>query len=605
MALAPSSELKLARRSLEEIREVEFLSDWKWQNQQKMWRLDLRLAPKIRASEFVPLVSNWCVLVSEVYPAGDINFFPSAQNSLTATFQHQNYNGDSIREWRTGKLCLDTPVRSLGRVYDNDEPFAAGARLRWHVERALQWLVLASRDDLAEIGDPFELPYVPYNSGITVAFGETGESIYRWENHHLKAGKVLFYKLRRNPEILVVKNFKNFKGETLISNNWGNFIKTRKKDLKEGLWVTIPSLPILPPWQTPITWGELRAALLNQRIDLDDFMRQLYKQKFLKGGEILLFGFPIPKTVGGQPDRYHWQPLKVPVLHPANQPVPGFRPNVMRAGQYNFDKYFNDNSSLFWLRSENWAYDQITSRGKMNNEITSKNIILIGAGAIGSVVGELLVRGGCNRLTIIDGDLLRAGNLVRHDLTLENVGQSKAESLSIHLNKLSPFAEIKFINAGFPDFDGRTIAELESSEIIIDCTGEDEVISELGRYDWDTEKKFCSISLGGLAKRLFVFVSGGKSFPAEDFQKSINPWLTIEKSESLNFNDFPREGIGCWHPVFPARADDIWLLAATAVKILEQALCKKIVTPEMLVFKQADENEFFAGIKQDYLYKQA
>lgn len=411
--------------------------------------------------------------------------------------------------------------------------------------------------------------------------------------------------MRRNPEILAVKNFKNFKNEVLVSNRWGKFVRKHNKDMKEGLWVTIPSLLILSPWQTPTTWGELRAACRNQRIDLEDFMRQLFKQKFLKGGEILLFGFPIPKTVGGEPDRYHWQPLKLPVLHPANQPVPGFRPNVVRAWQHNSDKYFNDNSPVGWLRSENWAYDQITSRGKMNDEITSKNISLIGAGAIGSVVGELLVRGGCNYLTIIDGDLLRTGNLVRHGLTLENVGQSKAESLAVHLNKISPVAETNFINAGFPDFDERTVSALENSEIIIDCTGDDEVISELGRYNWDAEKRFCSISLGGLAKRLFVFVSAGKTFAAAAFQEAIKPWLTLEKSESVNFNDFPREGIGCWHPVFPARADDIWLLAATSVKVLEQELSKRIVAPEMLVFKQSDENGFFAGIKQDYLYQQA
>jgi molybdopterin/thiamine biosynthesis adenylyltransferase len=601
-----NSELKLARRSLEDIREVQILSDWKWQEQQKMWRLDLRLAPKLGDSDFVPSISDWCVLVSDVYPSGDIDFFPSAKNSLIATFQHQNYNGDSVQEWRAGKLCLDTPVSSLGRGYDNEEPFDAGARLRWHVDRALQWLVLASYDELAKIGDPFELPYIPFtnNTGITVAFRESEESMIRWQEHQLKAGRVSFYRLRRNPEVLVVKNFKNFKNEVLVSNQWGKFVNEHKKDVKEGLWITIPSFPILPPWQIPMNWGELREACHNQRIDLEDVIWQLYKQKLLKGGELLLFGFPIPEAVGGEFNRYHWQPLRLPILHPSHLPVPGFRPDVMRAWKYNSGKYFKDNSPLVWLRSENWAYDQITSRGKMDNEIASKRISLIGAGAIGSVVGELLVRGGCNYLTIIDGDLLRSGNLVRHNLTLENVGQSKAESLTTYLNKLSPFAEANFINASFPDFDERTITALENSEIIIACTGDEEVISDLGRYDWNTDKWFCSISLGGLAKRLFVFVSEGKLFATGAFQESIKPWLTLEKSESIDFNDFPREGIGCWHPVFPARADDIWLLAATGVKVLERAFSKRISAPEMLVFKQSEENGFFAGIKQDYLYKQ-
>ncbi|MBL0240398.1 MAG: hypothetical protein IPQ00_07480 [Chloracidobacterium sp.] len=34
----------------------------------------------------------------------------------------------------------------------------------------------------------------------------------------------------------------------------------------------------------------------------------------------------------------------------------------------------------------------------------------------------------------------------------------------------------------------------------------------------------------------------------------------------------PREGVGCWHPVFPARADDIWMWGSIAIKVLLQSL---------------------------------
>ena len=47
----------------------------------------------------------------------------------------------------------------------------------------------------------------------------------------------------------------------------------------------------------------------------------------------------------------------------------------------------------------------------------------------------------------------------------------------------------------------------------------------------------------------------------------------VEKDFAENKNETaPREGIGCWHPVFPARSDDVWLLAATGFKIMTRTL---------------------------------
>lgn len=31
----------------------------------------------------------------------------------------------------------------------------------------------------------------------------------------------------------------------------------------------------------------------------------------------------------------------------------------------------------------------------------------------------------------------------------------------------------------------------------------------------------------------------------------------------------PRDGIGCYHPLFPARSDDIWVMAGLAIKEME------------------------------------
>jgi hypothetical protein len=61
----------------------------------------------------------------------------------------------------------------------------------------------------------------------------------------------------------------------------------------------------------------------------------------------------------------------------------------------------------------------------------------------------------------------------------------------------------------------------------------------------------------------------------------------------------PREGVGCWHPVFPARADDVWLLASAAVKCLESAVLLPQSEPQLMVFEQQiTERGELIGIKR-------
>ena len=601
-----NSNLRLARRSLEEIKDVEILQDWQWQKSKRMWRLDLRLSShNLTPSNFVPKTTDWCVFVSPHYPWGDIDFFPYKENGLTVTFQHQNYNWEAKdeSEWRAGKICLETPVHSLGRYFVDNEPFSAGKRLLWYVKRALQWLVLASNDKLTEVGDPYEMPYIPtISKEEKVLFAETSTSMKQWEDFSLNRGEVTFYEGKGNRELLIVKNYKGFGTESINSNRWGRYLIQKEENTKTGIWITIPSLPILKPWQIPVTWGELRQALHNQRINLNDFLFEQFKSNRLTGFEVLIMGFPIPEVTGEKPVRYQWLALRFPKLHTANEPVPGFRKNPKKSWTYNLARNLSDNSPLKWLETENWAADQLNNRGKMNKQLRSKKIALIGAGAIGSTVGELLARGGCNEITIFDADVLKAGNLIRHTLTLSDVEKYKAESMSGRLNQISPFAKTNYYNESLPVSNSNAINALKKAEIIIDCSGEDEVLCELKSFEWNSEKTFFSVSIGSAAQRLFLFSCYGKTFNEEDFRKKISPWLHKEQSENTNYEDFPREGIGCWHPVFPARADDIWLMSSVAIKIIEEILFKEELSNSQLrVYKQTRDGNLFLGLEKESL----
>lgn len=61
--------------------------------------------------------------------------------------------------------------------------------------------------------------------------------------------------------------------------------------------------------------------------------------------------------------------------------------------------------------------------------LAEKRVVVVGAGAIGSFVCDLLARAGVGTVTIYDPDIVRPGNLVRHFVGADAVGLSKPEAL--------------------------------------------------------------------------------------------------------------------------------------------------------------------------------
>jgi len=104
------------------------------------------------------------------------------------------------------------------------------------------------------------------------------------------------------------------------------------------------------------------------------------------------------------------------------------------------------------------------------------------------------------------------------------------------------------------------------------------------------------MSLG--ARRLFCFAARETRFQNETFRRLVSPWLARDVDEHAR-EELPREGIGCWHPVFPARDDDVWMLAAVAVKQLERVALSPPSKPELVVFEQCqDDKGMFSGIRK-------
>ena len=107
---------------------------------------------------------------------------------------------------------------------------------------------------------------------------------------------------------------------------------------------------------------------------------------------------------------------------------------------------------------------------------------------------------------------------------------------------------------------------------------------------------FCSSSVGLGAKRLYINFQKTALPCFETFLHFVKPYLQKDSAD-CDLDALPRDGIGCWHPLFPARADDMWLAACTTVKALESFVEHSTESGLSLVYTLQNEDGLFSGLQ--------
>jgi hypothetical protein len=539
--------------------------------------LHFRLYVSIPAAEVrdesVPEVTDWYALIAPEYPAGAIKVYPAAVGGLQQTYPHQAANRPPQpgEMWRQGDVCVATPARGFGRFVLDAEPHDAPARLWWHVARTRSWIEAARRRELLRDGEPFELPVYASATHPLIIFDRIATSRAAWHDIDERFGYATLAEPASNARLRAIRRFcaPGRNGREIMAAEWGALLTD---EVNAGVpqlaaWVRCDKIPVVPPWRAPENWGELSTALAAQGVDLMEVLRQLAPSLRDNAAHLLLIGAPIPVRMGEAPVLIHWLALRLPMLSPLTHPRKGFRPGEEGAWRRDTTQVLLPTRSLSWIPTGNWAPEEIATRGRAAPALRNARVVLIGAGALGSMIAELLVREGVTSLTVLDGETLEAGNLVRHTLTVAEVGAPKATALAHRLNLANPHARVVGINEEFPGSAKGAVA-LAEAEIVIDCTGNDALLQQLHQHKWDGDRLFVSVSVGFFARRLFFFAARGASFPLEELTAAINPWLLYEREEIGDF-EMPWAGTGCWNPVFPARASDFAMFGGVALRQLE------------------------------------
>jgi ubiquitin-protein ligase len=107
--------------------------------------------------------------------------------------------------------------------------------------------------------------------------------------------------------------------------------------------------------------------------------------------------------------------------------------------------------------------------------LASRKVGIVGCGALGSKIAASLARSGVRGFVLIDADILKPGNLVRHELDVGSVGAHKAEALATRLKALAAGISVSYrrVILGGQESSGNTasvLEELSTCDLLIDAT---------------------------------------------------------------------------------------------------------------------------------------
>lgn len=344
----------------------------------------------------------------------------------------------------------------------------------------------------------------------------------------------LFYFLEEHPakyNKFIFKNWKDFDG--LISKDFLNFLhKFEEKNLKKSKGTILP----------------------------------------------LFFGY---KTIN---DEIHWQ---VALIKLGWFPIIGEAEVFLgiKTGQWNSKLIDSD---IQWALTRDSSYKYFFGRGILDESITEKKILIIGVGAIGSMVAKTLTRSGCKYIDIVDYDIKEPENVCRSEYMFQFGLTDKVTELEQILVSISPFLEITLLKDEFFESTTKIIYKndkgkecltsiLNDYDIVFDCSTDNDLMSILNHLDLKCD--IINLSITNHAQEL---VCG--------FYPNIYHFVDTQFGGILK-NDLSDlyEPTGCWSPTFKASYNDINTLIQFSIKHINN-LYRESKQKNNFIVKMSNDN---------------
>lgn len=500
------------------IKDVEKQKEFKFNSETKRYEGEIKLTSKRGEVSFL-------VQIPETYPLNDLKF-------TTKDFEgypHQNFDGS---------LCLNTAF--VNHLY---------TRLNLEIEKLRDYISKYYEKEKED--EHYEYSAFEPKGLVTLLFEEKDFEVERF--------KIPFGDFKYS----VLSEHRNDKNKitqlTAIAQTIGNkefsWSDTyKKKDAHIGCWVFLDKEPVHNKKLRFTNWKDLAPHLPENFSDyFRDFCKRSANYKLVpKGMEeniLLAIGYKIPN---GKSFEVHWDLALLPRYD--------FPRKLSQSRQF-IHRY---TKPIMWDTTFNASYERFFGRGSIEKKIADKKILIIGNGAIGSSLAEILTRSGATKIDLADVQTVEPGNICRSGFSFSDIAFPKAWALRKKLQNISPFIQVGiFDNLNATSSKSSNVKEvyekLNGYEIIFDCTANNKIIQML--TDLHLPNTVFYLSISDKAKEMVCVCNADNSNIIERRNQMLYSFGNYHEAEF-------REGTGCWHPTFEASYFDInQLLNYTVRKI--------------------------------------
>jgi hypothetical protein len=195
----------------------------------------------------------------------------------------------------------------------------------------------------------------------------------------------------------IVQKFYDNDKKTLVDVTWNLQLKSLPKRI--GLFIFIKDAPSKNQRWVFENWKDFETLLPQDFLKFLHSVEKTHQKD--KGKYLPLFvGYDISET------EIHWQVI---MLELGNFPIYGEKINQQ------WISVIDGDSSIDWAMTKNCSYQYFFGRGRLNKKLTNGKILIIGIGAIGSILAKTLARSGCTKMDFIDYDVKEPENVCRSE----------------------------------------------------------------------------------------------------------------------------------------------------------------------------------------------
>lgn len=252
------------------------------------------------------------------------------------------------------------------------------------------------------------------------------------------------------------------------------------------------------------------------------------------------------------------------------------------------------NASVYCFRVHGVRPEQVQLRNKgvINECVRDKTVALIGLGALGAKVAELLAQAGIGSFLLCDMDRLTTGNIARHVGGISDFGAKKTRVVKTRLHNINPHIKKIII------FDSSINSNMEllekfivPADIVISTTADENVESAINQIAVINRK---TVVYGRAMRR----GSMGRIFLVRPGEDACKKCIGIHAEEARKGEEAPEGWIAvsereqdillheCGRPVIPASAVDLSFVASLIARMSLDVLEGKTSTDNHWVWSR-------------------